>query len=487
MKSIIQELKASKLRDVVVIGDLMLDEYIIGSVERVSPEAPVPILKKKGCELSFGGAANVAINCKQAGCNVHLNGFVGKDKEGEKLVSMLVEQGIGVDGVIDSNSRVTTSKKRIVSQQQQLLRIDSEDTHVLTKYERDKFINKIYEFIKSGCIVIISDYAKGIVDYKVIEEVIIRAKKYNVIVVVDPKGPDFDKYRGVSYIKPNLKEFHQMVHYFGLSREASIVENGKHICKLLSLKGLIVTMGEQGLQFVSQEKQLFCPACRREVYDITGAGDTVLAFLAIGLVNGISLEQSLELANQAAAVAVSHHKTYTVGLDELLNNGIQSSEKIFYDWKKLKSELDCQRKENGKRIVFTNGCFDLLHSGHIFVLQEAKKRGDVLVVAVNTDDSVRRFKGQFRPIKSLSERLAVISAVGVVDFVVAFDQDTPRELINFIKPDILIKGGDYKLEKIAGYDEVISSGGKVEIIEYKDGLSTSNLINRIKENSLFKQ
>jgi D-beta-D-heptose 7-phosphate kinase/D-beta-D-heptose 1-phosphate adenosyltransferase len=469
------------MKHIVVVGDLMLDEYLMGSVSRISPEAPVPVFREESYECSFGGATNVAINCKHVGCGVDVIGVVGQsDQAGKKLISMLSDKNIGVEGVIKSPDRVTTTKKRIVAQQQQLLRIDAEQTDSLSVYERDNLICHIHTVIKPGSLVLISDYAKGVVDNEIIQEVIDRAKLCEALVLVDPKGPNFDKYRGVHYLKPNLKEFGQMVDFFGLDHQDSIVTNGRKICKKLDLLGLVITMGGEGLQFVSRTDDLFYPACKREVYDITGAGDTVLAFLAVGLVNEFTIEQSLRLANLSASVAVSHHKTYAVSLQELLDNGPDFSEKIYDDWKPLKERLDWLSTEQKKKIVFANGCFDLLHSGHIYLLQEAKKRGDVLVVALNTDESIKRYKGNGRPVKSLQERAKIIAAIDGVDYVVFFDQDTPYKLIDYLRPDLLVKGGDYELEKIVGYDLIKSYGGKVEIVTYQDGHSTTKLVESLK-------
>ena len=484
MEDIIQELKRNKTKNIVVVGDLMLDEYLIGNVERVSPEAPIPVIKEGRREFSFGGATNVAINCRRAGCNVHLIGLIGNgDQTGKTLMSMLVDKNVFVGGLVKTPDRVTTRKKRIVSQQQQLLRIDSEQTHALTPFERDNIICNIHTIIKPGYLVLMSDYGKGVIDHQIVTEIVARAKTCGSLVIADPKGPYFDKYRGVHYLKPNLKEFYQIVDFFGLCRGDSIVDNGKRICEELDLMGLIVTMGDKGVQFLSEDRSMFVPASKREVYDITGAGDTVLAFLAVGLASGFSIDKSLELANKAAAVSVSHRKTYAVGLDDLLDDGVVKKDKIYPDWKSLRESLDWLRTEQKKKIVLTNGCFDLLHSGHIFVLQEAKKRGDVLVVALNTDESIKRYKGESRPIKPLEERAKIIAAMDVVDYVVFFDQDTPTKLINFLKPDVLIKGGDYEVDKIAGYDQILSYGGRVETIEYQDGLSTTGLVHKVQKSN----
>jgi len=254
MKNLIQVLKKADAKSVVVIGDMMLDEYVIGSVDRISPEAPVPVFKEEKREFSFGGATNVAINCKHVGCHVDMIGLVGKhDQTGNRLLAMLAEKKIFVEGVIRTPDRVTTRKKRIVSQQQQLLRLDTEDSQELSDLERDRLICAIHTIIKPGSVVLISDYAKGAIDRLIVQEVIARANVCNSIIIVDPKGPLFDKYRGVDYLKPNLKEFYQIVDFLGLPRNRSILDNGRTICNELQLKGLIVTMGEDGMQFISGE------------------------------------------------------------------------------------------------------------------------------------------------------------------------------------------------------------------------------------------
>ena len=482
MKNLIKMLQEGDSKDIVIVGDLMLDEYLIGSVSRVSPEAPVPILKEEEREVSFGGAANVASNCCHVGCKVHSIGIVGdNDSAGDKLLSMLAAKKIFIEGIVKSRDRVTTRKKRIVAQQQQLLRIDAEDSSPLNTFERDSLICHIHTLIKPGFVVLISDYAKGVVDRQIIQEILRRAEVCGSIVVVDPKGPHFEKYKGVHYIKPNNKEFKQMVDCFGLKQSDSILENGQKICEILQLRGLIVTMGGNGIHFISSEKEIFYSAYKREVYDITGAGDTVLAFLAVGLSHGLCIDDSLKLANRAAGVSVSHHKTYAVSFDELL--GEKSKERIFTGWEKLREELTWLKTEKKKKIVLTNGCFDLLHSGHIYLLQEAKKRGDILVVALNSDESVARFKGEGRPIKTFSERARIMAAIDAVDYVVRFEQNTPQELIECLCPDVLVKGGDYNIENIAGYDTVLSYGGKVEVVDYQHGLSTTNLVKSVKRSA----
>ncbi|MBD3272954.1 D-glycero-beta-D-manno-heptose 1-phosphate adenylyltransferase [Candidatus Dependentiae bacterium] len=480
MKNLINKIRESVLKNIIVIGDIMLDEYIFGSVSRISPEAPVLVLKEEKKEWSLGGAANVALNCKKIGSDINLVGVINNsDFSSKKILSILAQNEIAVSNLIRSENRVTTCKKRALSNNHQLLRIDTEDNKNLDEKEFILLLEKISKLIKPDSIILISDYAKGIVSQDLLNKIINLADKNNCKVLVDPKGNDFLKYKNVNYIKPNYKEYNLMLEFFGLQKNDSIIKNGKIICEKLFLDGLIVTLGDKGIQFVSQDKDFFIPALKKEVYDLTGAGDTVFAFLALGLSADLSIKESLKLANHAAGIAVSHLKTYAVGLQDLLDDNIFSLNKIFHDWANLKAQLDWLRSES-KKIVFTNGCFDLLHSGHLHVLNEAKALGDILVVAINTDESVKRYKGNARPIKSLQERINIMSALSVVDYVVPFSQDTPRELIEYLKPDVLVKGGDYKKENIAGADFVLKSGGFVKVVDYQKNLSTTNLVNSLK-------
>ena len=479
MKDLIKVINNSTNKNILIIGDMMLDEYIFGSVSRISPEAPVPVLKEDRVEWCLGGAANVALNCKNIGCNVNLVGIINDaDFAGTKLSSMLLENGISSSNLIKSEQRITTCKKRALCGGHQLLRIDNESEHGLTDKELLLITEKVRSLIVPNSIILISDYAKGVISKELVTVISIIARNNNCKIVVDPKGKNFEKYIGTNYIKPNYKEFLLMLDVYGLDKNNLISYNAKILCEKLSLDGLIITLGEKGIHYISKNEDIFVPALKKEVYDLTGAGDTVLAFLALGLVSKLSMKQCLEIANVAAGVAVSHLKTYAVSLDELLDRNIYSSEKIFDNWINLKIELDWLKAQN-KKIVFTNGCFDLLHSGHIFLLNEAKKLGDLLAVAINTDESVKRYKGNSRPINTLRERMNVMASLGIVDFVVSFDQDTPKELIEYLSPDVLVKGGDYQEEKVAGADFVKKSGGKVAIIEYQVGLSTTNIVKKI--------
>lgn len=484
MKRLINELRSCDRQDILIIGDIMLDEYIFGSTHRISPEAPVPVLKVDHSDRSLGGAANVAANCQHIGFNVQLIGLVGHhDREGKTIIDTLEEFNISVAGIIKSPHRVTTCKQRIMSKSHQMLRIDSENSVPLSDWEFAEIVRRIDQFIKPNGIILISDYAKGLVTPEIISYLVAQAKKFNCLVMVDPKGPQFDKYKYVDYVKPNLKEFGQMVEFFGLPKDDSMIANGRRLCALLSLQGIIITLGENGILFVSPTQYIESSSVRREVYDITGAGDTVFAFLALGFANNRTIVESLKLANAAAAVAVSHLKTYSVSLDELHDSLKESSEKVYTDWASLKIELDWLHAQ-GKRVVLTNGCFDIIHPGHIHTLTQAKNFGEVLVVALNTDASVKKLKGPSRPLHSLEDRMTVMAALGVVDFVVPFEQETPKELLEYLRPDVLVKGGDYKVQEVVGYNFITSYGGSVEIIDFVQDKSTTKTIAKMNEKTI---
>ncbi|MFH0898756.1 MAG: bifunctional heptose 7-phosphate kinase/heptose 1-phosphate adenyltransferase [bacterium] len=481
MKKIIQALKKTPQKHALIIGDVMLDEYVFGSASRISPEAPVPIIKQERMEWRLGGAANVAANCKHLGFDVSVVSIINDhDHAGKKICSLFHDIHLDSTSLLYMDSRQTTCKKRFLSGAHQCLRVDQESDSPLNYDERNALKQRIDAYMRSDSIILLSDYAKGIIDQDIVAYVVNKARAKKCLVIADPKGPNFSKYKGVNYLKPNIAAYNQMINFFGLSHENALFSNAQRICSLLELNGLIVTMGEKGIRFISQSQDILSPSFKREVYDVSGAGDTAFAFIALALANNISMSDSLRLANMASSIAVSHMTTYAVSLEELIDKELDMSEKIFYNWARLKIELDWLRAE-GKRVVFTNGCFDLLHSGHIHTLVEAKKLGDILIVALNSDDSIKRQgKGAGRPINDLFERALIMSSIGVVDFVTSFPQDKPQAIIEYLQPDVLVKGGDYKKEEVVGYDFVSSYGGDVKIIDYIPGKSTTGIISSVK-------
>ena len=372
MKSLINQLRSAQPVSVLIIGDLMLDEYLFGSITRVSPEAPILVVKEERREKCLGGAANVAANCKHIGMLVDIVGFVNEeDAAGQAVRTLLASMRVDTRGLIHSSQRKTTCKQRIMSGTQQCLRVDSETEKPLSEHEAMSVKQRIDELLKPGCLVMLSDYAKGVLDENIIAYVVQKAHACGNLVIADPKGPYFTKYRGVDYLKPNLTGFNQMVTYFGLPLHADFAVNARYIINKLGLKGLVVTKGDQGIHFVSPTEEVYSPAYKREVFDLSGAGDTAFAFLALSLAHKLDISEALSLANRAASVAVSHLKTYAVSLEELIDRESEPDAKIIHDWAKLKMELDWLRID-GKRVVFTNGCYDLLHAGHTHLLKEAK-------------------------------------------------------------------------------------------------------------------
>lgn len=481
MKSLIQKLQSMPRKSVIVVGDIGIDEYIFGSVQRVSPEAPVPVVRELRREYYLGCAANTAMNCQALDLDVKLIGVAHPgDSAGQKLFDLLKEAGLSPDGIVVGCGRTTTIKSRVIAQNHHCLRIDNEDVQPLSAQENDLIIERFRQLVTPGAIVLLSDYAKGVITKTLIDALIIVAHQHQALVIADPKGPDFSKYVGIDYLKPNATEFKQMVQYFKLGDDhRSFVQQGRMICDILGLKGLIVTLGERGIHYISKEEEIFSPAFKREVFDLSGAGDTVFAYVAYARAYGLSWEDTLLLANKAASIAIAHLKTYAVKLNELLDGEDDSlAQKIVFDWGLLKRSVEALRQQ-GKRIVFTNGCFDLLHPGHVQCLIAAKKQGDVLIVALNTDASVRRLnKGVERPLNELEDRATILAALQMVDLVTCFDQDTPQEIIDLVLPDVLVKGGDYIAEDVVGYQTVTKRGGRVCIVPLVAGKSTTKLVRR---------
>lgn len=475
----------SKLK-VLVVGDIMLDRYIHGEVERISPEAPVPILRHAQRYERAGGAANVAMNIAGLGCQAFLAGFWGDDAEQRELAFILDREQVDVSGVVPS-SRPTISKTRIVGRTQQLLRLDVESRDLPPAVELEHLKDRATALVSKVHAVVLSDYAKGALAAPVCEAVIEAACAACVPVLADPKTPDFSKYSGATTICPNLSEL-ALATGVPAHHTDDLLAAAKSLVAKNRLEFLTVTMSEKGISVVrppsaENDTDIYhSPARAREVFDVSGAGDTVIATLACCLAAGVAIESAVELANLAAGIVVSKVGTVPIAAHELVaaltpSTTLAAGEKIV-DRDRLRARIG-EWRAAGESIVFTNGCFDLLHVGHIVLLEDCRRFGSKLVLGLNSDASVSRLKGPTRPIVSERERARVMAALASVDAVVLFDEDTPLELIRAIRPDVLVKGGDYTVETVIGHEDVIAEGGRVEIVPTVDGFSTTSIVKKL--------
>ncbi|MFZ7236216.1 bifunctional D-glycero-beta-D-manno-heptose-7-phosphate kinase/D-glycero-beta-D-manno-heptose 1-phosphate adenylyltransferase HldE [Avibacterium gallinarum] len=460
---------------VLVLGDVMLDRYWFGATNRISPEAPVPVVRVQENEERAGGAANVAMNIASLNVPVQLLGLTGQDEAGSALSTMLEKQNIDCN-FVQLASHPTITKLRVLSRHQQLLRLDfEEDFH---NVESDLLLAKLQSAVQNFGALILSDYGKGTLNQ--VQAMIQIARQANVPVLIDPKGTDFERYRGATLLTPNMSEFEAVVGT--CHSEDDIVEKGLKLIRDIELNALLVTRSEKGMTLLRLDQPPFhLPTEAKEVFDVTGAGDTVISVLATALADGRSFEESCYLANVAAGIVVGKLGTSTVSNVELENaiHGRTTTGFGVMNEQQLK-EAVAQAKQRGEKIVMTNGVFDIIHPGHVSYLDNARKLGDRLIVAVNSDASVKRLKGESRPINPLEARMAVLAGLAAVDWVVEFSEDTPQRLISEVLPDLLVKGGDYKPEEIAGGKEVIANGGEVKVLNFENGFSSSNVINKIR-------
>ncbi len=481
-----------KMQDtsVFVLGDLILDTYVSGKVSRISPEAPVPVVLEQKQWAALGGAANVAANIAAFGGSVKLAGRIGKDADGANFLGICEALGIDSQPTHRSERFPTTRKLRVMAGYQQVVRIDSESTDLLTEAEASSIIKSAEDFLssKGPKAVVISDYGKGVCTAEVVQQIIKLANEKNIPVITDPKSLDMSRYSGSTLIKPNLSEGREMlkVQHPG-SRFVKLDDEVKAICEVILSKSgarnVVLSLSEKGVTIQGKDVDggSHFESTALQVADVSGAGDTMVAFLAMGMGAGIGVSRSVQLANIAAGIVCGKLGTATVSAAEFLNAFKQQTaetrpEKVLP--RDELAEIIAQARGGGKRVVFTNGCFDLLHVGHVDVLQAAKAFGDILIVGVNSDESVRRLKGASRPIQSEMDRTKILSALACVDYVTIFDEDTPAELIQLFRPSVLVKGGDYQADSIVGAGEVKSWGGRVEIIPLVKGRSTTSMVNK---------
>jgi D-beta-D-heptose 7-phosphate kinase / D-beta-D-heptose 1-phosphate adenosyltransferase len=463
---------------VLVVGDVMLDRYWTGPVQRISPEAPVPVVRVRADQVRAGGAANVALNLASLGAQVSLLGVVGRDDAARELRVAVEVAGIAADW-IESERLPTITKLRVLSRNQQLLRMDFEESlDAIGAFDRAALQQRFAQRLAGCDVVICSDYGKGtLVD---VAALIGTARAAGKTVLVDPKGADYARYAGATLLTPNVAELEAVAGAAG--DEADLLNRGEALRAQLGLDALLLTRSEKGLSLLrGSQPPLHLPAAAREVFDVTGAGDTVIATLAAALAAGLELPEACRLANLAAGIVVGKLGTASVSVAELdAALHPQGFDAAVLGEAALLARVAAE-KQKGRRIVMTNGCFDLLHVGHVKYLEAARNLGDLLIVAVNDDDSVRRLKGPTRPVNPCADRMRVLASLRSVDCVVPFSEDTPARLIGAVLPDLLVKGGDYRPEQIAGFDAVTANGGEVVVLDFHAGYSTTGMLARAKE------
>ncbi len=459
---------------ILVYGDLMLDRYWYGQASRISPEAPVPVVHVRKHEIRPGGAANVALNVASLGGQVTVFGLIGDDLEGQQLQKALNDQAVNCKLLVVAD-HPTVTKLRVIGQQQQLIRMDFEEP--FSNVDDSSLIEEFRNELARAHVVVLSDYAKGALRHS---ELLIKiANEKGVPILVDPKSRDFSRYRGATLITPNKLEFENIVG--ACLSEEDLEAKARNLIDAYDLGGLLITLGKEGMTLVERDQ----PARRfsakaREVFDVTGAGDTVIGVTAAMLSAGVTLSEAVRLANIAAGLVVMKLGAATISVPELRRAALRQGgilEGILTEEELMEAVADARAHE--EKIVMTNGCFDILHAGHIQYLLQAKALGKRLVVAVNDDASVSKLKGLTRPVNPLSERMTVLAALRAVDWVVPFSEETPQRLIARVLPDFLVKGGDYQVHEIAGAQEVIANGGMVKILDFRTGCSTTQIINKL--------
>lgn len=475
---------------ILVVGDLILDRYVWGEVERISPEAPVQVLRWASENDALGGAANVARNLAALGCNVRLLGFIGDDGEGTHFERLADEAGIDGRHIQRLPGRPTVSKTRFIGRSQHVLRVDKEESLPLPPQTQGMLLDTLTPALEGVDGVICSDYLKGAISPIFMKGLIVSARERKFSIVVDTKGNDYSKYRGVRAITPNLAE---VSHATGVElnkvgtqadKEHAIDKAARILFDQVDSELILITRGPDGMTLFERGRRIAHEAARAlDVYDVTGAGDTAAALFGLALFQGISPEEATRVANLGSGIVVGKVGTATVTIAEIesaLDGSRDGTAEKIFKTEELALRLQHERAK-GRKVIFTNGCFDLLHVGHIQYLQQARMLGDLLVVGLNSDDSVRRIKGEGRPLIEETQRGLLLGALACVDYVVFFPEDTPENLIRAIRPDILVKGGDYTPDEVIGKDLVESLGGRVEVLPFVEGVSTTNIVNTILE------
>jgi len=471
----------SRQPHIAVIGDLMIDHYIWGTCERISPEAPVQVVSTQKENMVLGGAGNVLSNLKALDAEVSLFSVIGEDATATNLHQLLMQQKPQNLFLIREKERVTTKKSRVIASSQQILRLDDETTKPILQSTQSELLSALKQHITTFDAILLSDYAKGVLTPSLTQAVIALAHASDIPILVDPKGRSYDKYQGATLLTPNKKEA-TLASGIEINTPEGLTQALHYFKEKLSLTYALITLSEEGIAILDQEVDTI-PTVAREVFDVTGAGDTVLAALGVALASGIEIKEACRFANKAAAVVVAKVGSATATLNEIeeyehsLNKGEAHS--------KIKTQTEIERiakrlKEQKRKIVFTNGCFDILHRGHASYLEKAKQMGDILIIGLNSDESIKRLKGKDRPINTLEDRAFLLAALESVDYVIPFEEDTPYELIKSIRPHILVKGADYQNKEVVGSD----IADEVRLISFIEGKSTTNIIDKIKGEAL---
>ena len=471
-------IKVNKNPNILVIGDLMIDEYLWGSCERISPEAPVQVVDIKKETSVLGGAGNVIGNLVSLGAEVGVMSVIGDDEVGEDLRRMLTIQGVE-SFLVEQKGRKTSRKTRLMASHSQVVRYDKESKNPISCESIEALFEQFSQKIDLYDIILLSDYAKGVLTKELVEKIILHANKKDIKVLVDPKGDDYTKYKGAYLLTPNKKEA-EIASKTKIDDETSLKECLEKLKKDASLGVSVITLSEHGIAILDNDKVTVKPTVAREVYDVTGAGDTVLASLGFALSLGNDIYTSVEFANLAAGVVVGKIGSATVTMDEIEEYQAslhKSSIELHIKTRDEIAKLSARLKTQNKKVVFTNGCFDILHKGHVSYLNIAKSFGDVLILGLNSDASVKRLKGEDRPINCEDDRAYILSALECVDYVVIFDEDTPYELIKRILPNTLVKGADYEGKEVVGSD----IADETKLVEFVDGKSTTSTIKKIQK------
>lgn len=463
-----------KTPNILVIGDLMVDHYLWGDCDRISPEAPVQVVDIKKENKRLGGAGNVIANLKALGANVEVFSVVGDDFIGDEILKMLENMQVKAK-LIKEKNRKSAQKCRLMAVHQQVIRFDKESKEDICEDSQNLILDNLQKCIQNFDAILLSDYAKGVLTKNLCQKIIEISNKFNKFILIDPKGNDYLKYRGATLLTPNKKEA-TLATNIDINDEISLKKAILNLKDNYDLKYSIITLSEKGIALYDENLQIV-PAIAKEVFDVTGAGDTVLATLGYALSCGLNIKEAVDLANKAAAVVVAKVGSATATLQEIEDYEKVTNSGNIEDKIKTVDEICKILKNTKQKVIFTNGCFDILHLGHVKYLDKAKKLGDFLIVGLNSDKSVARLKGQNRPINSEFSRAVVLSALCSVDFVVIFDEDTPLNLIKKIKPEILVKGGDYNGKEVVGSD----IAKEVVLIDFQKGFSTTNIIKRIKK------